>query len=207
MKYEKTEKLLGKGGYSSVYLCKKIDSNKKYAMKLSEENKNMTKNHLLIEYKILKHLSGGIGIPKVYAFGKEITESNTNYYLVQQLLGNNLSQEFKKYKNKLPKDTYISQDKTGTVNKGTTVNITLSNGPATTYNIIIDANQLSSGNPEATKNTLEAKLKNACPGVNFIFKFEKANSGIGYLAPNSDIKVGSNTLTQGHTYNVIINSN
>ena len=34
MKYEKTEKLLGKGGYSSVYLCKKIDSNKKYAMKL-----------------------------------------------------------------------------------------------------------------------------------------------------------------------------
>ena len=68
----------------------------------------MTKNHLLIEYKILKHLSGGIGIPKVYAFGKEITESNTNYYLVQQLLGNNLSQELKKYKNKLPKDTYIS---------------------------------------------------------------------------------------------------
>jgi serine/threonine protein kinase len=110
MQYEKTEKLLGKGGYSSVYLCKKInnDSNKKYAMKLSEENKNMTKNHLLIEYKILKHLSGGIGIPKVYAFGKEITESNTNYYLVQQLLGNNLSQELKKYKNKLPKDTYIN---------------------------------------------------------------------------------------------------
>ena len=109
MQYEKTEKLLGKGGYSSVYLCKKkIDSNKKYAMKISEENKNMTKNHLLIEYKILKHLSGGIGIPKVYSFGKENNESNSYYYLVQQLLGNNLSQELKKYKNKIPKDIYIN---------------------------------------------------------------------------------------------------
>lgn len=106
-----------------------------------------------------------------------------------------------------PKDTCVSQNKTGSANKGTTVTITLSNGPQQSYTVIIDANQLSSGNPNATKATLEAKLKNACPGVNFNFKFEKANSGIGYLAPNSDVKVGSNTLIQGNTYNVIINSN
>ena len=106
-----------------------------------------------------------------------------------------------------PKDTVTKQDSTGKINKGSNINITLSNGPANTYNIIIDANQLSSGNPEATKNTLEKKLKNACPGVNFIFKFEKANSGIGYLAQKSDVKVGSNKLTQGKTYTIIINSN
>ena len=109
MQFEKTEKILGKGGYSSVYLCKKksSDSNKRYAMKISEENKNSKKNYLLIEFKILKYLSGGIGIPKVYSFGKENNESN-DYYLVQQLLGNNLTQELKKYKNKIPKEIYIN---------------------------------------------------------------------------------------------------
>ena len=105
------------------------------------------------------------------------------------------------------KDTCVSQSKTGTINKGSSVTITLSNGPAKTYNVIIDANQLSSGNPSATKATLEAKLKAACPGVTFTFKFEKANSGIGYLSPNSMVKVGSNTFVQGKTYTVIINSN
>ena len=107
----------------------------------------------------------------------------------------------------IKKDTCISQSTTGKVNKGSTVTVTLSNGPATTYTIVIDANQLSSGNPTATKATLEAKLKKACPGVTFKFTYQKANSGIGYLAQNSQVKVGSNKLTQGKTYNVIINSN
>lgn len=105
------------------------------------------------------------------------------------------------------KDIAISQSTKGNVNKGSTITITLSNGPAKTYTIIIDANQLSSGNPNATKSTLESKLKNACPGVTFKFTFQKANSGIGYLAPTSEVKVGSNKLVQGKTYNVIINSN
>lgn len=77
-------------------------------MKISEENKNFAKNLLLIEFKILKHLSGSIGIPKVYSFGKESNESNNYYYLVQELLGNNLTQELKKYKNKFPKEMYIN---------------------------------------------------------------------------------------------------
>ena len=105
------------------------------------------------------------------------------------------------------KDTSISQSTKGSINKGSTITITLSNGPAKTYTIIIDANQLSSGNPTATKQTLESKLKNACPGVTFKFTFKKANSGIGYLAPTSEVKIGSNKLVQGKTYNVIINSN
>ena len=108
MQFEKTETLLGKGGYSSVYICKRknSDSKKRYAMKISEEYKSPIKNYLLLEYKILRYLSGGIGIPKVYCFGKENNDTN-NYYLVQELLGNNLTQELKKYK-KFPKEMYIN---------------------------------------------------------------------------------------------------
>lgn len=109
MQYEKIEdKLLGKGGYSSVYLCKKknCQSNIRYAMKISEEYRNPSKNHLLTEYKILKYLSGGIGIPKVYSFGKENKDTN-HFYLVQELLGNNLNQELKRHKNKFPKELYL----------------------------------------------------------------------------------------------------
>lgn len=105
------------------------------------------------------------------------------------------------------KDTCVKQSKNGSVNKGSTITITLSKGPAKTYTVVIDANQLSNGNPEATKATLQKKLASACPGVTFTYKFQKANSGIGYLAPTSQVKVGSNTFTQGKSYMVIINSN
>ena len=105
------------------------------------------------------------------------------------------------------KDTCTKQSTTGKVNKGSTITITLSKGPAPTYTFIIDANQLSSGNPEATKKTLQNKLTKNYPDVKFVFSFVKANSGIGYLAPSSQIKVGSNTVTAGKTYKVIINSN
>ncbi len=107
MEYEKLDdQLIGKGGYSTVYLCKKkgSDSNKRYAMKVSEELKN-SKNYLQVEYKILKYLLGGIGIPKVYSFGRESNNTN-NFYLVTQLLGNNLTQELKK-NGKIPKDIFI----------------------------------------------------------------------------------------------------
>ena len=109
MQFEKTENILGKGGYSTVYICKKknSDSNKSYAMKISEELKSPKKNHLLIEYKILKYLSGGIGIPKVYYFGIE-NEDEKKYCLVQQLLGNNLTEELKKSNNKFQTEKYIN---------------------------------------------------------------------------------------------------
>ena len=105
------------------------------------------------------------------------------------------------------KDTCLSQSATGKVNKGSSVTITLSNGPAKTYKIVIQADWLSWGDPSATKANLESKLKANCPGVTFKYSFQKVNSGIGYLNPNSQVKVGSNSFTQGKTYNVIINSN
>ena len=105
------------------------------------------------------------------------------------------------------KDTCVSQSKTGTVVKGSTITITLSKGPAKTYTFEIYANQyLVGGNPQQTKAKLQAKLSQY-KGVNFIYKFEKGNSGIGYLSKNSQIKVGCNTVTEGKTYNVIIISN
>ena len=104
------------------------------------------------------------------------------------------------------KDIAIKQDKTGTVIKGSTINVTLSIGPAKTYTVVIDGSLLTLGNPEQTKKTLQSKLENACPGVKFTFTFQAVNSGIGYLNPNSDVKVGSNKLVQGKTYKVIINS-
>ena len=106
MQYEKTDQLIGQGGYSSVYICKKKGSasSQTYAIKISKDIKNSSKNHLLIEYKIMKHLVGGIGIPKVYSYGKE----NDNIFLVQELLGNNLNQEMKKRKNKFNKKTFIN---------------------------------------------------------------------------------------------------
>ena len=104
------------------------------------------------------------------------------------------------------KDVCLSQSKTGKVNKGTSITVTLSKGPAQTYKVVIDVNQLSNGNPAKTKETLEKKLKNNYPGVNFVFKFEKSTIRIGYLSNNSDIKLGENIITQGKTYTVIINS-
>ena len=105
------------------------------------------------------------------------------------------------------RDTAIRQDKSGTVYKGDTVTITLSQGPAKTYdNIIIDGSLLTQGNPEQTKNTLKNLLEAKCPGVTFVFSFKAVNNGIGYLNENSQVKVGSNTFVQGKTYQVIINA-
>ena len=105
------------------------------------------------------------------------------------------------------KDTCTKQSVTGKVNKGSTITITLSKGPAKTYTIVIPADWLSWGNPQATKKTLESKLKANTEGVTFTWEFKKANSGIGYLHPNSQVKVGSNKFVQGQSYHVIINSN
>ena len=47
------------------------------------------------------------------------------------------------------KDIAVKQSKTGKVNKGSSITITLSKGPAKTYTIVIDPNQLTAGNATA----------------------------------------------------------
>ena len=108
-------------------------------------------------------------------------------------------------------DTCVSQSKTGTVNKGSSVTITLSKGPAKTYNITIDANLLAYGDPNSTKANLQKRLTSSkYPGVTFKYQFQSVSTGngngIGYLAKNSGLHVGNNTVTQGKTYTIIINS-
>lgn len=102
------------------------------------------------------------------------------------------------------KDVCVSQSNTGTVIKGSNISITLSRGPAKTYNVVIDANQLTAGNPDATKATLQGLLNGRCAGVNFVYEFRTSNFGIGYLHQDSQVKVGNNTFTEGQTYKVII---
>ncbi len=102
------------------------------------------------------------------------------------------------------RDTAVKQSKTGTVNKGSTITITLSQGPAKSFTFTITGELLSQGNPEQTKSTLQKLLKEKCPGVNFTFSFQASNYGKGILAENSQVHVGQNTFIQGKTYKVII---
>ena len=113
--------------------------------------------------------------------------------------------------NDKPKDTALSQSATGKVNKGSTVTITLSNGPAKSYsNIIIQSGWLleCKGNATCSKNTIEKYLKNKCPGVTFKFSYVKATVGIGYISSSSAIKADHPyTFTQGKTYTITLNTN
>ena len=103
-----------------------------------------------------------------------------------------------------PKDKCVSQSKTGTVNKGSTITITLSKGPAKTYNLTIYETDCTWGNAKATKDNLTRKLKSKYPNVKFNISCKKADSGIGYLHQSSQIKIGNNTVTEGQTYSIII---
>ncbi len=113
--------------------------------------------------------------------------------------------------NDKPKDTALSQSATGKVNKGSTITITLSNGPAKSYsNIIIQSGWLleCKGNATCSKNTIEKYLNNKCPGVTFKFSYVKATVGIGYIASSSTIKADHPyTFTQGKTYTITLNTN
>ncbi len=114
--------------------------------------------------------------------------------------------------NSQAKDTCLKQSATGKVNKGSTVTITLSNGPAKTFNFVINGEPIlqcsKKGDPQCTKKEIERVVKEKCPGVTFTYSFRKVNNGIALLDPSSgtQVKIGNNTCTQGQTYKVIINS-
>lgn len=88
--------------------------------------------------------------------------------------------------------------------KGSSITVTLSKGPAKVYTIIIQETWVSPGNPATTKSTIQNKLTTACPGVNFVFEYRTVNTGVGNIHPDSPVKLGSNTFTQGQTYTIII---
>ena len=105
------------------------------------------------------------------------------------------------------KDTCVSQSKTGTVTKGTTITITLSKGQARTYKLVIDSNYIKQyqGNPNGAKSALQSLLKTKCPGATFNITFKKQNFNIGLIHIDSPIKADTQyTITEGKTYNIII---
>jgi len=79
---------IGGGSFGELYLATNINSYEEVAIKL--EPVKTRKSHLAHEYNILRHLAGGIGIPRVYWFGKE----GDYYAMVMDILGPSLEDLF-----------------------------------------------------------------------------------------------------------------
>ena len=82
-------KLLGKGGFSSVYLSLNMDNNKEIAVKITEKNARANKTKKVYDYvkeevKILKRLHSKY-IVEVY----EIIESKNDIYIFMEYMNNN----------------------------------------------------------------------------------------------------------------------
>ena len=82
-------KLLGKGGFSSVYLALNMETNKEIAVKITEKNARANKTKKIYDYvkeevKILKRLHSKY-IVEVY----EIIESKNDIYIFMEYMNNN----------------------------------------------------------------------------------------------------------------------
>lgn len=107
--------------------------------------------------------------------------------------------------NSTPADVATSQSVTSgnKVVNGTYISIALSNGPAKSFTVFIQNTWFYPGNPDGTINSLRSILATEAPGVTFNFVKKKANDGTpGYIHPDSPIKGGNNTFTQGQTYTI-----
>jgi casein kinase 1 len=84
---------LGKGGFGQLYLGRNIHDDTLVAIKVEASDKT-SRSHLKAEYQILKEISDGEGIPRVYEFH----EGNKHNYLMMQLLGKSLDKLFTEMK-------------------------------------------------------------------------------------------------------------
>ena len=84
---------LGKGGFGQLYLGRNIHDDTLVAIKVEASDKT-SRSHLKAEYQILKEISDGEGIPKVYKFH----EGHKHNYLMMQLLGKSLDKLFTEMK-------------------------------------------------------------------------------------------------------------
>ena len=93
-----------------------------------------------------------------------------------------------------------------TVISGTSINIGLSSGPAQTFNVYIQSEWFSAGNPDGTISTIKNKLAEQAPGVTFNFVKKGSNTGApaGFIHESSPVKGGNNSFTQGKTYTIWI---
>jgi serine/threonine protein kinase len=88
-----TNKQLGKGGFGQLYLGRNIHENIFIAIKVEEQN---PRSRLAYEFQILKEISEGDGIPKVY----KLHRGKKHNYLIMQLLGKSLDKLFVDMKKK-----------------------------------------------------------------------------------------------------------
>ncbi|KAG1844221.1 CK1/CK1/CK1-D protein kinase [Suillus subalutaceus] len=79
--------ILGSGSYAVVYRARNIIKNDAVAIKLEPITHSSSVQH---EYNILKHLEGGVGIPRALWFGRE----STYHALVLDLLGPSSHRKF-----------------------------------------------------------------------------------------------------------------
>ena len=86
-------KQLGKGGFGQLYLGRNLKDNTLVAVKVEER---ASRSHLWSEYQILKEISDGEGIPKVY----DIHKGHKHNYLMMELLGKSLDKLFTDMKRK-----------------------------------------------------------------------------------------------------------
>ena len=88
-----TNKQLGKGGFGQLYLGRNIHENVFIAIKVEEQS---PRSRLAYEFQILKDISEGDGIPKVY----KLHRGKKHNYLIMQLLGKSLDKLFVDMKKK-----------------------------------------------------------------------------------------------------------
>ena len=86
-------KQLGKGGFGQLFLGRSIRENILVAIKVEEQS---PRSRLSYEFQILKEISEGDGIPKVY----KIHSGKKHNYLIMQLLGKSLDKLFVDMKKK-----------------------------------------------------------------------------------------------------------
>lgn len=103
-----------------------------------------------------------------------------------------------------PAGNATRQSNSGKINKGSTITVYLSKGPAQSFTITIQATWFGNTYNE-TVATLKSKLESACPGVTFQFKAKDVNEGSGMISSDSAIKVGKHTFVQGQTYTITVN--
>ncbi|KAG1720922.1 kinase-like domain-containing protein [Suillus occidentalis] len=95
--------ILGSGSYAVVYRARNIIKEDALAVAIKLEPISHSSS-VQREYKVLKHLEGGVGIPHVHWFGRE----STYHALVLDLLGPSLHDLFLTHNNKFSLDTVVN---------------------------------------------------------------------------------------------------
>lgn len=179
------------GGYSETV-------NKDVAMKQSKSSGSLVSSATTITITLSKGIIEKVTVPSFTGQSQSSIQNKCNE------LGITCKFETEANYSSTASNLATRQSASGKMNKGSTITVYLSRGPAKTYTINIQATWFGTTYNE-TVNTLKSKLEAACPGVTFQFQPKDVNEGSGLINPSSPIKVGNNNFVQGKTYTIIVN--